>query len=106
MTPKQPKKPAKKNTSNKKAPAKKAKKVTPKAKPSFKPDAKDGDGDGIVQDGTAWARPATATETKQQFASADKLMKTLAQQPSIIRANDVKSLPLRKRMLAWFKISK
>lgn len=63
MTSKQPKKPAKKNTSNKKAPAKKAKKVTPKAKPSFKPDAKDGDADGIVQDGTSWARPATATET-------------------------------------------
>lgn len=47
-----------------------------------------------------------AGETKPQFASADKLMKTLAEQSSVVRVNDVKSLPLRKRMLAWFKIYK
>lgn len=59
------KKPTKKKTASKPA-AKKAatkKKVTPKAKSSFKPDAKDGDGDGFVQDGTSWARPAAITET-------------------------------------------
>jgi hypothetical protein len=46
------------------------------------------------------------SEPKPQFASADKLMKTLAEQSSVVRVNDVKSLPLRKRMLAWFKIYK
>lgn len=96
MTSKQPKKSAKKNTSNKKAPAKKApakKASAPKKPVNVRPE-------------DAARLSAVANETKQQFASADKLMKTLAQQPSIIRANDVKSLPLRKRMLAWFKISK
>jgi len=96
MTSKQTKKSVKKSTSNKKAPAKKApvkKASAPKKPVNVRPE----DADRLL---------ATANETKQQFASADKLMKTLAQQPSIIRANDVKSLPLRKRMLAWFKIRK
>jgi len=96
MTSKQTKKSVKKSTSNKKAPAKKApvkKASAPKKPVNVRPE----DADRLL---------ATANEKKQQFASADKLMKTLAQQPSIIRANDVKSLPLRKRMLAWFKISK
>ena len=96
MTSKQPKKSVKKSTSNKKAPAKKApakKASAPKKPVNVRPE----DADRLL---------ATVKETKQQFASADKLMKTLSQQPSIIRANDVKSLPLRKRMLAWFKISK
>ena len=96
MTSKQTKKSVKKSTSNKKAPAKKApvkKASAPKKPVNVRPE----DADRLL---------ATANEKKQQFASADKLMKTLAQQPSIIRANDVKSLPLRKRMLAWFRISK
>jgi hypothetical protein len=96
MTSKQTKKSVKKSTSNKKAPAKKApvkKASAPKKPVNVRPE----DADRLS---------ATANEKKQQFASADKLMKTLAQQPSIIWANDVKSLPLRKRMLAWFKISK
>lgn len=41
----------------KKAPVKKKTTSTPKTKPAFKPNAKDGDGDGVVQDGTPWARP-------------------------------------------------
>ena len=31
------------------------------AKAPFKPDARDGDGDGLVQDGTAYERPAKET---------------------------------------------
>ena len=46
------------------------------------------------------------SETKEQFANAEKFMKVMAEQTAVIRANDVKSLPLRKKMLAWFKISK
>lgn len=96
MTSKQPKKSAKKNTSNKKAPAKKA----PAKKASAPKKA-------IINRPEDAARlSAVANETKQQFASADKLMKTLAQQPLVVRANDVKSSSIRKRMLAWFKISK
>lgn len=96
MTSKQPKKSAKKNTSNKKAPAKKApakKASAPKKAIINRPE------DAVRLD-------AVANQAKQQFASADKLMKTLAQQPSLVRANDVKSSSIRKRMLAWFKISK
>ena len=51
-------------------------------------------------------RLQTATETKQQFASAENLMKAIAEQSSIVRANDIKSLSVRKRVLAWFKASK
>lgn len=31
------------------------------SKGAYKPDAKDGDGDGLVQDGTAYERPAKET---------------------------------------------
>lgn len=96
MTSKQPKKTTKKSTSNKKAPVKKA--PTKKASAPQK---------AIInrpEDSTHLA--AVANETKQQFANADRLMKTLAEQPMVVRANDVKSPSIRKRMLAWFKISK
>lgn len=61
---------------------------------------------------TATIRPAdtdrlqTATKAKQQFVSAENLMKAIAEQSPIVRANDIKSLSLRKRVLAWFKASK
>lgn len=105
MTSKQTKK-----SNKKKAPVKKAsaKNAPAKKTPAKKAPAKEAS--GLKTKGLVAAKDpyllAKVGETKEQFANADKLMKTLAQQPSIIRANDVKSLPLRKRMLAWFKISK
>jgi len=76
-----------------KNPSKKPSKTTPKKKPAAKkapsPD-----------------RLQTATEAKQRFVSAENLMKAIAEQPPIVRANDIKSSSLRKRMLAWFRASK
>jgi len=77
-----------KNTPKKKAAPKKAaakkkaapKKVAPK-KAEFKENAKDGDGDGLVQDGTIHERPSS----------------------NVIRTNDVKKASLRTRMAKWFK---
>jgi hypothetical protein len=44
---------------------------------------------------------------KPQFVNAEKFMKSFVDESAVlIKANDVKSLPLRKKMLAWFKISK
>jgi hypothetical protein len=50
---------AKKKTTSKKAPAKKvpAKKAPAKKVVAYNPNAKDGDNDGILQDGTVWERP-------------------------------------------------
>jgi len=86
-----------------KNPSKKPSKTTPKKKPAAKaPSPKK----------TATTRPAdadrlqTATEAKQRFVSAENLMKAIAEQPPIVRANDIKSSSLRKRMLAWFRASK
>lgn len=36
--------------------------VEPTSEVEFKPDARDGDGDGLVQDGTIWERPAESEE--------------------------------------------
>lgn len=45
-----------------------ATKAEPKKKPAkYIPDAKDGDGDGLVQDGTIWERPV-GTEIEGQSA--------------------------------------
>jgi len=61
---------------------------------------------------TATIRPVdtdrlkAVTETKQQFVSAENLMKTIAEESPIVRANDIKSLSLRKKVLAWFGVSK
>ena len=87
-----------------KNPSKKPSKTTPKKKPAVKkaPSPKK----------TATTRPAdtdrlqTATEAKQRFVSAENLMKAIAEQSPIVRANDIKSSSLRKRMLAWFRASK
>ena len=44
---------------------------------------------------------------KPQFANAEKFMKSFVDESAVlIKANNVKSLPLRKKMLAWFKIYK
>ena len=74
-----------------KNPSKKPSKTTPKKKPAAK---------------KAPSPKKTATEAKQRFVSAENLMKAIAEQPPIVRANDIKSSSLRKRMLAWFRASK
>lgn len=56
---------AKKSTAPKKAAAKKA--ATPK-KAEFKADARDGDGDGFVQDGTDQERPVELKSAKTEKA--------------------------------------
>lgn len=55
-------------SSAKSAPAETASKE--KAKASFNPNAKDGDGDGFVQDGTIHERPVSKT-TEKPSASSD-----------------------------------
>ena len=113
MATKQPKKSNKKKapvTNKKKAPAKKApaKKAPAKKAPANKTPAKNAS--GLKTKGkVASVDPfllEKAGETKPQFVTAEKLMKTIAQQPTVVRANDLKSSSLRKRMLAWFKLSK
>lgn len=46
----------------------------------------------------------------QNFVTAEKFMKVMVDQVAkpalVVRANDIKSLPLRKKVLAWFKSSK
>ena len=105
MTSKQPKK-----SNKKKAPVKKAsaKKAPAKKAPAKKAPAKEAS--GLKTKGLVAAKDpyllAKVGETKEQFANAEKFMKVMAEQTAVIRVNDVKSLPLRKKMLAWFKISK
>ena len=88
---------------------KKPSKTTPKKKPAAKKPAVK---KASSPKNTATIRPAdtdrlqTATKAKQQFVSAENLMKAIAEQSPIVRANDIKSLSLRKRVLAWFKASK
>lgn len=89
--------PAKK-ASAKKAPAKKlpAKKTAPKAKSEKVSTAtkETVDAKTILQE----VKPTT-------FVDSERFMKSLAES-NVIKANDVKSAPLRKKMLAWFKIRK
>ena len=44
------------------------------------------------------AKPST-------FVDSERFLKSIAES-NVIKANDVKSAPLRKKMLAWFKIRK
>jgi len=89
MTSKQSKQPSKK-----KAPVKKA---STKKKPAAK---------------TAKDKPRTEIQEKLEqakptFVSADNFLKAAAStSSSLVKANDVKSSSIRKRMLAWFKIYK
>ena len=106
MTSKQPKKSNKKKTPVKKASVKKA---SAQKAPAKKAPAKKASGlktKGLVAAVDPIRLSEKVSETKEQFANAEKFMKVMAEQTAVIRANDVKSLPLRKKMLAWFKISK
>jgi hypothetical protein len=97
MTAKPKKKTAKKAV--KKAPSKK---VAPK-KPAKKAPSKKADGlktKGLVSAIDPYLSSEKASLPKGHFVSAEKFV------AEVIRANDVKSKSLRKRMLAWFKVTK
>ena len=47
-------------------------KAKPKKKEAYKADAIDGDGDGLVQDGTAFQRPVGTELTEEEVAAAEK----------------------------------
>jgi len=50
---------------------------------------------------------AKIEQAKPQFVTRDNFLKAAASSSSsLVRANDVKSPSIRKRMLAWFKIYK
>lgn len=125
-TPKK-KSPAKKAAiSKKKAPAKKpgtGKRGRPPKNSPYKATAKDGDGDGLVQDGTTNMRSIdevvseVVESTKDQILNelqdtalevADKIDDVVddAIDRVVIFANDVKKKSLRDRMLKWFKRDK
>lgn len=79
----------------------------------FNMDAKDGDGDGLVQDGTVHQRPleeieevVSAVESifEELKDGASEIVETVKETiDNVIRASDVIKPSLRKRMLAWFK---
>ena len=102
MTSKQPKKSNKKKAPVKKASAKKA--------PAKKVPAKKASGlktKGLVAAVDPIRLSEKVSETKEQFVNAEKFMKSFVDESAVlIKANNVKSLPLRKKMLAWFKIYK
>jgi hypothetical protein len=131
-TPKK-KAPAKKAaTAKKKAPAKKqgaAKRGRPPKAAAYKANAKDGDGDGLVQDGTEHERPLRdeleerAAEALGVFTGADSMVDKLQEEALeladkiddavddaidsvVIFAENIKKKSLRDRMLKWFKRSK
>jgi hypothetical protein len=98
MTQKPNKKAPAKKTATKKAPAKKApaKKSAPKAK---------------AETVSAKTKETVSNKTVLQeakpttFVDSERFLKSIAES-NVIKANDIKSAPLRKRMLAWFKIRK
>lgn len=47
-------------------------KAKPKKKEAYKADAVDGDGDGLVQDGTAFQRPVGTELAEEEVAAAEK----------------------------------
>lgn len=89
--------------------------VTPvfSAAKGFNMDAIDGDGDGLVQDGTVHQRPleeieevVSAVESifEELKDGASEIVETVKETiDNVIRASDVIKPSLRKRMLAWFK---
>lgn len=58
----EPKGPQKVETKKKGRKAAETVEVNQTSEVEFKPDAKDGDGDGLVQDGTIWERPVDSEE--------------------------------------------
>ena len=97
MTTNKTKKTAKKKTTVKKASAKKTptkKASSPQTPILVRPEDND----------------RLSVQIPKNFVSAEKFMKSVvdeAKKPaSVVRVNDVKSVSLRKKMLAWFKIKK
>jgi len=86
------KKPSSKKPSNKKAVAKKG---SPKKKPVV----------NTKKQSTRTEVQEKLEQAKPQFVTADTFLKAAAS-TSLVKANDVKSSSLRKRMLAWFTIYK
>lgn len=79
------KKAAAKKPAAKKQPAKKAQPAKKPGRPKkveFKADAKDGDNDGLVQDGTIHERPVTTTSTSEA-KTVVYAPKPVAKKPSI-----------------------
>ena len=95
--------------SNKKAPVKKtASKKSPAKKkaPAKKPVSKKVSATAEKSTKNVLAEIKIDT-AKPQCVNAEKFMKSFVDESAVlIKANNVKSLPLRKKMLAWFKISK
>ena len=88
------KKPSSKKPSTKKTDAKKG---SPKKKPVA----------NTSKENTRTEVQEKLEQAKPQFISADAFLKAAASaSSSLVRANDVKSPSLRKRMLAWFTIYK
>lgn len=103
MTAKPKKKTAKKTAKKpaKKAPSKKAAPKKPKEKtPAPAKKAPELKTKGLVAAVDPHLSSEKATLPKEHFVSAEKFV------AEVIRANDVKSKSLRKRMLAWFKVTK
>jgi len=93
---------------NKKAPAKKtATKKAPAKKAPAKKDASKAKAETV----SAKTKEAVSNKTVLQeakpttFVDSERFLKSIAES-NVIKANDIKSAPLRKRMLAWFKIRK
>jgi len=86
------KKPTSKKPSTKKAVAKKG---SPKKKPVA----------NTKKESTRTEVQEKLEQAKPQFVTADTFLKAAAS-TSLVKANDVKSPSLRKRMLAWFTIYK
>lgn len=125
-TPKK-KAPAKKAaTAKKKAPAKKqgaAKRGRPPKAAAYKANAKDGDGDGLVQDGTEHERSIEKAIDEAVHSTIDEMVDKLQEEALeladkiddavddaidsvVIFAENIKKKSLRDRMLKWFKRSK
>ena len=59
--------------------------------------AKDGDGDGMVQDGTIWERPAElAVDLDATLAKAEKLLKEVAPEKKTKKSSTTKKAPAKK----------
>lgn len=93
---------------NKKSPTKKtsAKKATTKKMPAKKTAPKTKAKTVALQTEEAVANKTVLQEAKPStFVDSERFFKSIAES-NVIKANDVKSAPLRKKMLAWFKIRK
>lgn len=106
---------AKKATPAKKAAAKKSPTGAKRGRPpksAPKADARDGDKDGRVQDGTPFERELDtyidelASDIIDTLKDGAKEVAEVVKETAdsvVVRASDIKKPSLRKRMLAWFK---